>query len=114
MSKPSEQLAFARELRKNQTEAERFLWTRLRNQRLAGVKFRRQQPIGPYIVDFVSFESKVVIEIDGGQHNEQDALDRDTERTNYLEGRGYRVLRFWNNAVLTNIGGTLEKIRESL
>lgn len=114
MRKPSKQLAFARELRQNQTEAERLLWSKLRSKQLASMKFRRQQPIGSYIVDFVSFESKLIIEIDGGQHNEQEAREQDLQRTGYLEGRGYRVLRFWNNEVLTNIEGVAEKIKESL
>lgn len=87
---------------------------KLRNRQLEGVKFRRQQPIGPYIVDFASFEKKLVIEIDGGQHSEEKVKKRDTERTAWLKERGYRILRFWNNEVLTNLEGVLKRIREAL
>jgi len=76
--------------------------------------FRRQQPIGPYIVDFASFERKLIVEIDGGQHNEKEAREKDEERTAWLEQRGYRVLRFWNNDVLMNTAGVLERIRKAL
>lgn len=82
---------------------EKALWMKLRNKQLEGVKFRRQQPIGPYIVDFVNFERKLVIEIDGGQHNEEEIREGDEERTTWLKKRGYRVLRFWNNEVSTNL-----------
>ena len=109
-----EQTAFARNLRQRQTDAERKLWAKLRGKQLEGVKFRRQQPIGPYIVDFVSFEGKLVIEVDGGQHNEDTVREKDEARTALIKGKGYRVLRFWDNEVLTNIEGVLEKIRESL
>ncbi len=68
---------------------------------LAGCKFRRQQPIGPYIVDFVSFERKVIIEVDGGQHSQQ--TEYDAERTAWLNAQGYRVLRFWNNQILEEV-----------
>jgi very-short-patch-repair endonuclease len=80
---------------------------------MEGVKFRRQQPIGPYIVDFVSFERKLVVEIDGGQHNDDVIRERDEVRTSLIKGKGYRLLRFWDNEVLTNIEGVLERIRES-
>ena len=91
----------ARELRKNPTEAERALWKHLRMRQFIGCKFRRQQAIGPYIVDFVSFERRVIIELDGGQHSQQVAYD--AERTAWLEAQGYRVLRFWNNQVLEKL-----------
>ncbi len=94
-------IAKARELRKNLTEGEQALWKHLRMRRLAGYKFRRQQPIGPYIVDFVSFERRLIIEVDGGQHFQQ--VDYDAERTVYLEAQGYQVLRFWNRQVLEEI-----------
>ncbi len=113
-AKSSAQTAFAKNLRQRQTDAERKLWAKLRSKQLEGVKFRRQQPIGPYIVDFVSFEGKLVIEIDGGQHNEDTIRKKDEARTALIEGKGYRVLRFWDNEVLTNIEGVLEKIRELL
>lgn len=99
----------ARELRKNQTDAEQVLWSRLRRKRIEGARFRRQQPIGPYIVDFVSFDRRLVIEVDGSQHD-ADGL-RDSERDNFLGDRGYRVLRFWNNEVLNELGAVLEVIR---
>lgn len=86
----------------------------MRNRALDGVKFRRQQPIGPYIVDLVSFERRLVIEIDGGHHNETATKQYDLERSRWLGDDGYRVLRFWNNDVLTNIEGVLAKIREVL
>ena len=91
----------ARELRKNPTDGERALWRHLRKRQLGGYKFRRQQPIGQYIVDFVSFEGRVVIELDGGQHSQQ--MDYDSKRTVWLEAQGYRILRFWNNQVLQEI-----------
>ena len=96
-------------MRKDPTEAEKKLWQHLRV-RLAtpGTHFRRQVQIGPYIVDFVSHHLKLAIEVDGGQHVES---KRDLARTHTLEGQGYRVLRFWNNDVLTNIDGVLEIIQ---
>jgi very-short-patch-repair endonuclease len=90
----------ARELRTNLTDAERRLWQKLKRRQVAGVKFRRQQPIGPYIVDFVCLERRVVVEVDGGQHSEQ--LRQDERRNQWLEAQGYRILRFWNNDVLAN------------
>ncbi|MCH7634437.1 MAG: endonuclease domain-containing protein [Proteobacteria bacterium] len=91
----------ARELRKNPTNAEQALWKHLRMRQIGGYKFRRQQPIGPYIVDFVSFERKVIIEVDGGQHSQQ--TEYDAERTAWLNAQGYRVLRFWNNQILEEV-----------
>ena len=107
-----EQTAFARNLRQRQTYGETKLWAKLRKKQLEGVKFRRQQPIGPYIVDFVSFERKLVVEIDGGQHAEADIGD--AERSAYLATFGFRVLRFWNSDVLTNIEGVLGQIEQYL
>ena len=114
MKKNKEHVSFARELRQQHTNAERALWMKLRNRELEGVKFRRQQPIGPYIVDFVSLQRRLIIEIDGGQHNEEREKERDEERTMSLEERGYRIMRFWNNEVMTNPEGVLERIREAL
>ena len=74
------QIALARDLRQSQTDAEKALWARLRNKQLRGVKFRRQQPVGSYIVGFVSFEQKIIVEVDGGQHNERKVRERDEER----------------------------------
>ncbi|MGH7089098.1 MAG: endonuclease domain-containing protein [Stellaceae bacterium] len=101
----------AREMRRNPTDAERALWARLRHKQLDGLRFRRQQPMVPYIVDFFCPECALIIEIDGGQHAMPEA--QDAARTRWLEARGYRVLRFWNNEVLENIEGVLETIRKA-
>ena len=98
----------ARDLRQNQTDAERVLWQRLRGRRLLGCKFRRQYPMAPFIVDFVCLERHLVIELDGGQHAQQS--DYDSKRTRALEARGFRVLRLWNNEVLTEMDGVLEVV----
>jgi very-short-patch-repair endonuclease len=102
----------AKALRKNFTDTERLLWKHLRAKQMEGYNFRRQEPIGSYIVDFVCQEKKTVIEVDGGQHSVE--RERDFERDKWLEGQGYKVLRFWNNEVLTNIEGVLEVIRRNL
>lgn len=99
---------FARQLRKNLTDAERHLWQRLRGRQLNGVKFRRQQCIGDYIVDFVSLEHRLVIELDGGQHAGQQ--DYDAARSAFLQAQGYRVLRFWNHDVLQHTEAVLDSI----
>ena len=98
----------AGELRQNQTEVEAKLWSRLRAHRMAGVQFRRQHAIGNYIVDFCSPRRKLVIELDGSQHLDQ--VEYDWERTKYLEAKGYRVLRFWNNEVMNQIDAVLNVI----
>jgi very-short-patch-repair endonuclease len=98
----------AKSLRQNSTEAENLLWLYLRAKRLNNLKFKRQQPIGSYIVDFICFEKRLVIEVDGGQHAEQVKLD--SIRDKWLKVQGYKVLRFWNNEVLVNIDGVLETI----
>jgi len=103
---------YARELRKRQTDAERWLWQRVRNRELAGFKFRRQHPIGPYFVDFVCIEKKLIIEVDGGQHAV--SLEPDSKRTEYLIEKGYRVLRFWDNEVLREGESVLQVIFSSL
>jgi very-short-patch-repair endonuclease len=103
---------FARQLRKNSTDAESLIWNNLRNRSLEGVKFRRQQSFGPYIVDFIAVEKKLVVELDGGQHVTNKALDED--RDQYIETEGYRILRFWNNEVLENTEGVLERIRQEI
>lgn len=100
----------ARQLRKNATEYERLLWRHLRAHRFQGYKFRRQQPLGPYVVDFVCFETRCIIEADGGQH--ADALDYDARRDGWLRAQGFTVLRFWNNEILSNFEGVLERILE--
>ena len=102
----------ARELRKNLTEAERTLWRYLRLRQFDGNKFRRQQPIGKYIVDFVCLEKKLIVEVDGGQHSEQVVYD--SERNEWLERQGFRMLRFWNNQVLKEIDAVKERMMEEL
>jgi very-short-patch-repair endonuclease len=102
----------ARELRRNQTDAETKLWYELRDRRLNGFRFRRQFPIGHFIVDFCCQEQRLVIEIDGGQHAEQEKADG--YRSRLLQARRYRVLRFWNTDVLLNMDGVLERILEEL
>jgi very-short-patch-repair endonuclease len=100
---------YAIELRNNSTDVEQLLWRQLRNSQLEGVKFRRQQPLGTYIVDFVSFDKKIIIELDGGQHSEN--ISYDIQRDTFLRAGGFTVLRFWNNEVIENIEGVLEVIR---
>ena len=102
----------ARELRKNRTDAEKRLWERLRRSRIDGFRFRQQAPIGIYIVDFVCFEAKLVVELDGGQHVEQATYD--AKRTGWLETQGFRILRFWNNEVFENIEGVEEVVQVAL
>ena len=99
-------------LRKNPTEAEKKLWTLLRASQCGGVKFRRQQSIGPYIVDFVSMQTRLIVELDGGQHQQQEAYD--AVRTTFLNEAGYRVIRYWNNEVLLNPEGVVEDILKQL
>ncbi|MFH1856656.1 MAG: DUF559 domain-containing protein [Candidatus Omnitrophota bacterium] len=102
----------ARNLRKNSTDTEQYLWRYIRNKQLEGFKFRRQQVIGKYIVDFVNFENKIIIELDGGQHAVYQ--EKDKVRDNWFKKQGYEVLRFWDNEVLNNVEGVLEVIREKL
>jgi very-short-patch-repair endonuclease len=101
----------AKGLRKRQTEVEKRLWRHLKAKQLEGIKFRRQEPIGKYIVDFVSFDKKLVIELDGGQHA---GSMRDAERDAWLRSQGFRVLRLWNNDVFENAEGILEVIRRNV
>ncbi len=98
----------ARHLRSEPTRAERKMWSKLRDRRFLGLKFKRQAPIGQFVVDFVCLDAKLIIEVDGGQHSER--LAADMKRTRTLESMGYLVMRFWNNDVLTNIEGVLELI----
>lgn len=105
----SAKLQFARQLRRESTDAERLLWFHLRDRRL-GVKFRRQQPVGPFIVDFLSLEAMLIVELDGSQHDD----DIDAARTRFLERRGYRVLRFWNHDVLVRTESVLDVILASV
>ena len=102
----------ARELRSNLTDAKWRLWQKLKRRQIAGVKFRRQQPIGYFIVDFVCFEHRVIVEVDGGQHAAQ--LHYDEQRTRWLEAQGYRVLRFWNNDVLANTEAVAQAVLDAV
>jgi len=99
----------AESLRSEMTDAERAVWNLVRAHRLNGLSFRRQVPIGRYIVDFCCHEARLVLEIDGSQHAEGEA-ERDAARTRFLEAEGYRVVRFWNADVLRNIGGVADTI----
>ena len=101
-------------LRKNQTDAEKHLWQQLRNRHLAGYKFRRQYPIRSYIVDFLCFSERLIIELDGGHHNEGQQIIYDKNRANFLESQGFVILRFWNNQVLGETEAVLNKILLSL
>lgn len=102
----------AKELRYNQTDVEKKLWSKLRAKRLDGHRFRRQYPVGHYIVDFACIERQLIVELDGGQHAEQIAYDQGRE--GFLHDVGFRVLRFWNNEVLENMEGVLESIMTAL
>jgi very-short-patch-repair endonuclease len=99
----------AKELRRNLMDAEQKLWQSIRYGQICGVRFRRQHAIGPYIADFCAPTKKLILEVDGGQHVEQQEYDAD--RTAYLAEKGYRVLRFWNHEVLKELDAVLEVIR---
>ncbi len=101
----------ARKLRKTMTDAERALWRLLRDRRLEGWRFRRQGPVDRYIVDFICFEARLIIEVDGGQHSESEG---DKKRDAYLKSQGFRVLRIWNNEVLLNPDGVYQTIIKAL
>ena len=104
----------ARQLRQDASDAEKRLWRALREPEFAHAKFRRQSPIGRYIVDFVSFQHKLVIEVDGGQHQETEQSKHDAVRTEWLNSQGFRVVRFWNDEVLTNTEAVLDVIYRAL
>lgn len=99
-------------LRKNMTEAERLLWRHLRNRQIAGCKFRRQHPVGPFVVDFICIEERIIIELDGGQH--AFSIDADVRRSEYLKSRGYEVMRFWNNDVMQGTDAVFNVIHQAL
>ena len=101
----------ARELRADANEIERLLWAHLRRSQLNGLKFSRQMPIASYVVDFVCRARKLVVELDGSQH--ADAVEYDARRTAEIESQGYRVIRFWNSDVLTNLDGVLAVIADA-
>ncbi|MBS1249540.1 MAG: hypothetical protein MAG431_01120 [Chloroflexi bacterium] len=100
------------ELRKEQTPAERKLWAYLRGRKVKNVKFRRQHALGSYVVDFCAAKEKLIIELDGSHHLDQ--AEQDEERTAYLEGRGYKVVRFWNHQVMGDIDGVICEIENAL
>lgn len=104
----------ARKLRRESTKAERILWQHLRNKKLNGLKFRRQEQIGDYIVDFVCYEKKLIIELDGGHHSQEETKMNDERRQNWLSSQGFTVIRFWNSEVMKNIEGILQVIREKI
>jgi len=104
----------AKNLRGNQTEAERRLWNLVRNKRLGGVHIRRQHPIGPYYADFFRASAMFVIELDGSQHADEEQVQHDEIRSKWLAERGYRVLRFWNVDVMKKPEGVLETIRNAI
>jgi very-short-patch-repair endonuclease len=100
----------ARGLRRRQTEAEIKLWHALRNKRFGMTRFRRQQPIGPYVADFYCSVARLIVEVDGSQHGTDVGLAHDAARTDWLTARGYSVIRFWNAEVLANLPGVLDAI----
>ena len=104
----------ARELRKRLTPQEVKLWVKLRGLKPLGFHFRRQAPIGPFIVDFVCFQHHVIVEADGGQHGYAQHLSRDARRDQFLESQGFRVLRFWNSEIDHSLDGVVEKILTEL
>lgn len=109
---PPDTKTFSRQLRREMTAAETHLWQHLRSRQVCGKKFRRQHPVGKYILDFACIEAKLAIEVDGSQHFE--LQHQDHQRTAWLEVQGWKVLRFWNNEVLQNIEGVLEEILNTL
>jgi len=113
-SSPEELISRARQLRRDQTDAEKRLWYHLRARRLGGHKFRRQHPVGPYIADFYCEAARLVVEVDGGGHNEPGQRVYDQRRTEVLAGFGIRVVRFWNNEVLVQTEAVLEAILSAL
>jgi very-short-patch-repair endonuclease len=104
--------ARSREMRRNMTEAEQRLWYHLRARQVADTRFNSQFPVGPFTCDCVARTPKLIVEVDGGQHAEQER--RDVSRSAYLESRGYRVIRFWNNEVLANTEGVIQAIAQVL
>ncbi|HUO92747.1 MAG TPA: endonuclease domain-containing protein [Rhizomicrobium sp.] len=102
--------AFARRLRRHQTDVERKLWYALRDRRLARFKFRRQQPIGPYIADFFCSDAKLIVELDGDQHGEIENRRKDEMRTGFLEAHGYKMLRFGNRDLIEDMESVIEAI----
>ena len=114
MKHKSTTLNQAKMLRKNMTEQEKVLWNLLRNNQFYGLKFRRQVPIGNYVADFVCEMHNVIIELDGGQHNEPENIEKDKQRTDFLESKGYKIIRFWNNEIDNNLEGACEVIYRTI
>jgi very-short-patch-repair endonuclease len=106
--------ATARHLRANETATEKLLWRRLHAIETEGTHFRRQVPIGPYVVDFACMAARLVIELDGSQHATEARIAKDQVRTRWLESEGYRVIRIWNNDLSSNINGVLETVYATL
>jgi len=109
---PQQTKTFSRQLRSDMTDAEQHLWRRLRMRQILGLKFRRQHPVGKYILDFACIDVKLVIEVDGSQHNVLQS--QDNERTAWLNEQGWKVLRYWNNDVLQSIDVVLDEIYNAL
>jgi very-short-patch-repair endonuclease len=109
-----ETLKRCKELRKNSTPQEIIFWSRVRAKRFRGLKFRRQHHIGKYIVDFVCLDKKIIIELDGWQHKEENKERYDKTRAEFLERQGFRIVRFWNNEINDNLDGVFLKIEELL
>jgi very-short-patch-repair endonuclease len=103
-----------RELRRNQTEAEKTFWAHVRNGQFHGMKFFRQYSVGPYILDFYCPVKKLAVELDGGQHNQTENMEYDAARSEYLSAHGIEVLRFWNNDVLLDVQSVLTRVEEKL
>ncbi len=103
---------FSRQLRREMTDAEQFLWRHLRMRQIRGIKFRRQHPVGKYILDFACLEKRIAVELDGSQHIEN--TEKDDVRTEWLAAQGWRVLRFWNNEIFLNVDGVLACIDAAL
>lgn len=103
----------ARNLRKNMTNQERKFWQIIRNRQFHGYRFLRQYAMGKYIVDFICREKNIIIELDGGQHNEERNIIYDKERTDYLRSKGYKVIRFWNNDIDNNIEGVYLELKKA-
>ena len=106
----SELQHIAKILRKRPTDAEKLMWRHLRGKQLEGFKFRRQEPIGNYVADFVCYEKRIIVEVDGSQH----CSEKDHERDRWFEGQGFKVIRFWNSEVLKNTEGVWEVIRKTM
>jgi very-short-patch-repair endonuclease len=109
-----QKLNLAKGLRRNQSDAEERLWMILRSRQLNGLKFRRQHPVGNYIVDFICLDEMLIIEADGGQHNDEPMIEKDNRRQRWLESEGFQVIRFWNNDILQNPEGVVFRIMEIL